>query len=516
MTHEKAAHSESSSIYQRLAVILFFGVMTVLFTFPVGDGDFFWHVKTGQWIWTHRALPAVDPFTFTTALSQPSERIFMILKQYWLGQLAFYGIWHTWGEAGMVALRAAIYSGILVFIYRWTSRHRGGLIPLCTVFLVGNVLRNYPNERPQLFAYAFFVLMLYLLERILDRQRESSIREGVALCLLMVLWSNCHGSYIVGVVLLGISLATHATVRIVAREPVGRSTCIILIGSMLATLLNPTGFTAFAVFFGLKQDYTSRITEYVSPITLALRHHLFDYAFWALVVLTILVLVMRNRQIRLQHLAIVLPLLVLAMTGVRYLPFFALAAPLVTRYLPEVRANGKLALVPLVAVLIWAGGSDYHNTMKFRAEKAFPLEAASFLNRVKPPGNIFNYMPWGGYLMCHTTYPVFVDGRALNEEYIRLHDAVLAGDGWQQILDRYAIQTMIIPGTDMLSTSAYPVLLQMLQETAWVLVHQDDVALVFVRNTPQNRDLLTRHALSKDLIAEHIKARWQWQSTLSF
>ena len=31
------------------------------------DGDVSWHIATGQWILDHRALPHVDPFSFTWA-----------------------------------------------------------------------------------------------------------------------------------------------------------------------------------------------------------------------------------------------------------------------------------------------------------------------------------------------------------------------------------------------------------------------------------------------------------------
>ena len=37
------------------------------YTGPVVDGDYFWHVHTGQWIAEHGELPQGDPFTYTGA-----------------------------------------------------------------------------------------------------------------------------------------------------------------------------------------------------------------------------------------------------------------------------------------------------------------------------------------------------------------------------------------------------------------------------------------------------------------
>src|SRR6185369_11324916 len=120
--------------YIRIVAVIFFVVIAVLYTFPVLEGDFFWHVKTGQWIWEHKSLPSSDPFSYTINYINNSEhfaqRNAFILKQYWLGQLALYGVWKMAGEAGMVVLRATIYTGTLAFIYWWLKRSKSGIIPL--------------------------------------------------------------------------------------------------------------------------------------------------------------------------------------------------------------------------------------------------------------------------------------------------------------------------------------------------------------------------------------------------
>jgi hypothetical protein len=358
--------------------------------------------------------------------------------------------------------------------------------------------------------------MLYLQERILERDKGFAKAEAAGLWLLMLLWSNCHGSYILGIVMLGLSLAAHCSAKIFAKTTINRQAIAVLGSAMLIPLLNPTGLTAFSGFFGLRQDYLNRITEYVSPLTLAFKHHVFDYYFWLLVCVTVLVIIGRMTKISLVHLALIIPLLYLAMSGVRYIPFFVLAAPLVTRYLPTVQATGNYALAPLCAVLLWGATADYKNVLKFREEKAFPTQAAAFITMAKPQGNMFNFMPWGGYLMCYTPNQVFVDGRGLIEDFIEIHDNVLGAVDWEKTFNTYQIQTIVIPGTDALSTKAFPLLLQLLQDTAWNLVYVDDVALVFLRSSPQNKGLISQYAISKDRIADHITARWKWQSTFTY
>jgi len=120
-------------------------------------------------------LPASDPLSFTVTDHNPwrpeSNRIPFLLKQYWLGQLALYGTWKLAGTGGIVLLRALTYTAILAFLCVWMRRLCRGIFPLVLVALTGFMLREIPNERPQLFSFLFMPLTLYLLERI-------SVRDG--------------------------------------------------------------------------------------------------------------------------------------------------------------------------------------------------------------------------------------------------------------------------------------------------------------------------------------------------
>ena len=33
----------------------------------LGEPDLWWHIKTGEWIWQHHAVPTTDPFSSTFA-----------------------------------------------------------------------------------------------------------------------------------------------------------------------------------------------------------------------------------------------------------------------------------------------------------------------------------------------------------------------------------------------------------------------------------------------------------------
>src|SRR6266536_195238 len=87
-----------------LAAILLFGV----FSREIYDSDFWWHLRTGQYIAQNHALPFSDSFSWTTAAAHdayPGEartRQFNLTHE-WLAQVIFYGVWRAGGSAAMVS-----------------------------------------------------------------------------------------------------------------------------------------------------------------------------------------------------------------------------------------------------------------------------------------------------------------------------------------------------------------------------------------------------------------------------
>ena len=51
-----------------LTAIFLFG----WFSTEIADTDFWWHLKTGQYIVQHHSLPVPDPFAYTTSLNPPA------------------------------------------------------------------------------------------------------------------------------------------------------------------------------------------------------------------------------------------------------------------------------------------------------------------------------------------------------------------------------------------------------------------------------------------------------------
>src|SRR5258705_727283 len=64
---------------------------------PVEDPDFWWHLRTAQWIVAHRQVPMVDPFS-TYGMGKPW------VAYSWLFELIVYGLHSAFGLVGIVGL----------------------------------------------------------------------------------------------------------------------------------------------------------------------------------------------------------------------------------------------------------------------------------------------------------------------------------------------------------------------------------------------------------------------------
>ena len=118
------------------------------------DGDIFWHLAAGRWMWTERALLTVDPFS-SGAGGRPWTDV------HWLFQLGVYAVHALGGLRALVVLKAL-------------------LVALGAVVLALAV-RVRAGERPAL-------LFALLASGSLFAAREFLLLRPVIVSLLMLVW----------------------------------------------------------------------------------------------------------------------------------------------------------------------------------------------------------------------------------------------------------------------------------------------------------------------------------------
>jgi hypothetical protein len=463
--------TQSALSLERIAVIAvivaIFGVTIV----PRLDPDLWWHLRTGQLILELREIPRVDPFSFTFA-GKPW------LNHEWLGEVALYVVHRAVGVAGLMFLLAAVMAATYSLVWR-RMRIRGvdvraGLPIVGAAFLAGSISLGPRLQMATLLLSALFALGI-------DRmRRDDDKRWAFALPLLMLVWTNLHGGFAIGLALLAIAVAGQ---WLDTREVARIKTLAACFGaSLAAALVNPNGIAqlAYPLRFLTPNPFTALIQESASP----------DFHVKAMLVFEILLLaglaaVMRSGlRVAWTDVLVVIAFTHLAFSQARNVAVWAVVVSPIVAGAVSVAAAPALARMCRVALLLAAGvamGLIGLASVKGQVEEeAFPSRAVQTLRRAPLGPNLFTTYHWGGYAIwtLHPRYRVFIDGRAdtlydasILREYYDVHNG---SPQWREIFARRGVMTALVERRSFIA-------MELLQARDWRLVYNDDQAAVFAR-----------------------------------
>lgn len=508
---------ERSRAAARLILLCLLLVNLAGFLFqPMNDSDFFWHLRTGEWILQHRALPQEYLFSVAPPQTTAAAQRF-IMTSYWLTQVMLAALHGAGGFAAIVAWRWLLFVPFLVLVAR---RAQGDpLVRTAFLSLAVLVLGLFPAERPQFVSFLGTAALLYLLDG-LRAPRPAAGRRWLAGAVpaLMVLWANCHGGFVVGLGLLGwFALAESLKLLHPRLEPLPTGQLrllLVAIGSgALASLLNPNGWQVIQVALHPGATF---IAEYRS--TLESYRNAADpwiIVYWGLLMLAAAGLALSWRRPDVTTIGLVALTGYFSFTTLRHVPFFVAAA-----LPPAVAAFSDSRLVrwsrPLLAALglgaglffLPAAAAQVRETRQWARVDAyyFPQGAAAFIEQTGLKGSLFNLYDWGGYLLWRLApRSVFVDGRGADPELMDEYRRVLAGDrrlvdgqeAWKRTLDRHQLNLAVTPFFHPDSGKLLGIVDALLADPTWWPVYVSATSLVFARDVEANRDVLRRFAQSK-------------------
>lgn len=481
------------------------GIVALYLMRPIADPDFFWHMKTGQWILQHKALPDVDPFSLTSP-SADNLRASFILTSYWLSQTIYAALYALGGWWGILLVRVALV-GIMaaLFASRCDQRQPAniGLLFLGAIQL----LEAYPLERPQMFSFVCFTALLVLLDRYRD-PAESEDGTGVFAALvvaLMLVWSNLHGGFFVGQVTLLLFLVMegvkflHPSLSPLSRRRYSGLAIIVLAG-LTASFINPNPINSVRLLLDVGATntflYTTNI-EYFSSMRILREYG--DYTIWLNWLMMALVTCRALSSLKRPDITW-LPLLAgtayMGCQHVRYMPFFLVAAILFLgkdSYKGAFGATFKILVVVTVLIAApWFVRDETRNLSRFirgqwGVDRLFPVRAADFCVQHDLKGPVYNTFLWGGYLIWRLgpERKIFCDGRLLDAgrywEY--LNSTVVARTDepyWNKLFQKYGIQTAIVQMIDP-SGSMNPLAASLRMDKGWAMVFAENNAAVFMR-----------------------------------
>jgi hypothetical protein len=407
--------------------------------------DLAYHVKAGELMVQQRALLRTDVFAWPTAGSP-------WLDQNWGAQMLLYAIWRV-GGFPLAAVSSALCTVAAWGLVAAACRRRTASLRLVAGAVLAGYLASAPvfSARPQMFSVLLFAAELYLLE--VARTRP---RIALAIPLLMPMWANLHGAFVVGLGLLAMEAAAAAWRR--DRSGVIRF-LVVGVLSVIGLLANPwgAGVLAYGVLLPANRVVTGMVTEWApaSPRDPA-------GAMLLAAIGVLVVAVARSRaQTRVPEQLLRMALLTgLALWAVRASVWFGLALPVALCALARERAPRPADAdrgVPLASGLVLAALAVAlavvtppvrralipHGTSR-QALTAAPAAAAGWLAANPQPGRMFNFQPWGSYLEFRLGPQVqpAVDSRIelLPAERWRDYLAIAAGR-WdtERLLDRWGV-----------------------------------------------------------------------------
>jgi len=515
-----------------LAVAFLFGLIALAANIEIKDVDLWLHLAVGKYIFTNFSIPKVDILS-CTILNTPW------INHEWLFQTIVYSVYNAAGIDGLTSLKVWVVFLTFVFLLLLghTKEYRVG--PIAVLLLVLLVYQLRLTLRPDIFSIIFFVFYAAI---------PVSKRWSLwAVALIQIVWTNIHGFFILGPVILLIGLISewikrHGTLpfewntigRLSDREY--KRLKQILLVSVLACFVNPHfvkgAWYPISVLFsmgGESKIFFQHIQELQSPLQWGTLLSFQPYLPYKLLILiSFLSFALNRRRIDIGALLMWLVFLFFSLFAVRNIAFFAIAAYFaflanfqhssIQDFLPVQFKSTKFRLacsvVLKVILIVWIAqyGNQlllrgYYDFDKFERKseyegvslRNFPAKAADFLVDNKIKGNFFNDFNSGAYLLGRT-FPdikVFIDGRTevYGGKFFKNYQKIWEGDKelFAQAADRYNLtgaflNSVYVPAPAKIIHSLYA-------NKDWVLVYFDYDASIFLRDIPENQQWINKYRI---------------------
>jgi len=520
-----------------LSIGMLFALLTFTSSMEIKDLDLWLHLRMGYWICHHGFVPSYDVLSCTIA-GKPW------VNHEWLFQVLVYQIQHGFGFNGLISMQSLVVAvTFLVLLFLVYNRDRQSLV-VYTLLMVLMVYQTRFTIRPDIFSLLFFVLYIYILSIHINK------RWAIwALVVLQILWSNMHGFFFFGPLLIALGILSELIKR---RLPlpyewntVGRlsdkeygALKKMLPVLLLACCVNPLTFQGawypVSVFFSLGGDnkiFFNHIYELQKPITAG---NIFTdaYSFYkTLIVVSALSFVFNRRKIDISSLLVWAIFLGFSLAAIRNLIYFATAAYMVIivnaisisweNIVPLRFSSSKFKHMTGIAfklgVMLWMlnyglqlSGDGYFDFDTYNrkseffgvSKRSYPYKAVDFLLREHIKGNFFNDFNSGAYLVGRTNpgIKVFIDGRTeeYGADFFETYQKI-----WQKgnphVFAYFEKKDNI---TGALLNNAHQqipedVLKMFHSFKNWSIVYLDDDAVIFLKQTPANKPFIDR--LSVDI-----------------
>jgi hypothetical protein len=463
----------------------------VLYSFPavwfirgfyLSDPDIWWHVRTGQWILGHHAIPFTDPFS-VYGMGKPW------IAYSWLFDTLIAVVFGHFGLLGLVFYEIAVRLALAVALFHlvrslfsefWRSAALTGL----GLFVILDVV----GPRPGMLTILFVILELDIL---LAVRRTGRPRKLCLLPVMFAIWVNWHIQFVYGLLVLGMFACEplmNAVLRYKPREEsrmLAKPTGWTLLASALATLLNPYGAKVYStVFLYIGQTRVYNNIVELRSMTFREPQH---FAALLLVLSAAMALGWRRDARPLWLILLAVPA-AMAFRSTKDIWLLAVVSvcviadgwnPTGKESRSSTSARQRVAVAVWILAILMVACRRYglsKDALDIQVAGNFPEGASRFVEEHQLTGPLYNHFNWGGFLIWRLPQlPVAIDGRTNvhgQDRVLRFSDVWAGKPIWASDPD-LAQANMVIAQRDMALTSL------LRADSRFKIVYEDGQAVVF-------------------------------------
>ena len=181
--------------------------------------------------------------------------------------------------------------------------------------------------------------------------------------------------------------------------------------------------------------------------------------------------------------------------------------------------SGSRVFAGVMVLLLWSffitaslGGAYYiYKGMKDQVQQGigltehkFSLKSAEFLRNLDIKGNMFNFFDLGGFIDWQLSPKklAFIDGRG-GKQFTEHQLVTGASEEIEKIFEKYNI-TYVVTKTADSSGTILPLIKYLSESPRWELVFADGLTVIYLKNTPENKEIVDKYRLPKRAIGHHI------------
>lgn len=454
----------------------------------VRDPDIWWHLKAGDWIVEHHAVPYTGIFS-RTAGTHPW------IAYSWGYEVVLSRMYAWFGLIGFALFEVILTLAVAFVLFWMLQRLCGSFWVAWTLSVVGGLAYLFTlMPRPVFFTMIFYTVALTLL---LEAQRTGRIQTLYWLPLIFVAWANIHIQFIYGLFVVGLFvginllqvLATAAgfELRFAEAPSLPLSGLFgVFAACFAATFIGPYTYHVYGVVATYSR---SHVPYFMIQELSALDFSTFRHYVLLLLTCAAFFALGSRKKLDLFKLSLLVVASMIAFRTQRDAWFLAIAA---TVFIADFRSADYVAVPALkppellgaataLAILVFlAAGNTGFNTrdLDLTVSHEYPVDAANFLRQNPVAGPLYNTLDWGGFLIWYMPqYPVSVDGR--NDLYgddldLRVYKTE-QGDSYTSDPDLNEAGVVLLPRDK-------PLAMLLTADSRFHIVYQDKLSVVYVRD----------------------------------